>query len=188
MNDLAYQTSPSSDESSATQAPAFNINPGTKAIKKKPATGSSDTIIQKGPSQEVATDNPDIPDEPALQDDPPHQDITVSPAHASPPLIHQEKEDMVEEQPAEKAQDEVVVTGENQTLLPETSATLTKIRTKAESPIKNKGKAALHFQYFEDQDINSLHQSVLNRLSESRDTEIAMVTSLKQKYEVIPIT
>jgi hypothetical protein len=28
LNDSAYQTSPSSDESSATQAPAFNINPG----------------------------------------------------------------------------------------------------------------------------------------------------------------
>jgi hypothetical protein len=131
-----------------------------KAIKKKTAAGSSDPVVQKDPSQEIAIENPEILNEPAFQDDPPHQDTTVSLAHASPPLGKQEKGDMLEEQPAEKAQDEVAVTGENQNLPPATSTALTKIPAKAKSPMKNKEKAALDFHSFEDQDIHSLHQSV----------------------------
>ena len=76
------------------------------------------------------------------------------------------------------------MTSDRQNLPPEISTALTKIPAKAESPVDDKGKAALHFQSFDDQDIDSLHQTVLTRLSEHRETEIAMVTSLKRKYEV----
>jgi hypothetical protein len=78
----------------------------------------------------------------------------------------------------------VVVTGETRNTPPETSTVLAKIIVKDELPIKNKGKANLEFQPFEDQDVDSLHQTFLTRLSESRDSEVAMINSLKRKYEV----
>lgn len=127
-------------------------------------------------------------DEPAVQNSPPPQD-TASPARAPSPVI-QERENPAEEQPEEPpvspAQDDVVVTGEQQTT-PEASTALAKIPAKPEPASKDKGKTVLNFSTFEDQDASTLHQAVLTRLSESRDTEIAMITSLKQKYEVICI-
>ena len=157
-----------------------------KAVKKKTTVRSFDPILGTGElSQEVATDNPVIPDKPAIQDAPPHQDSAISPAHTSPPLADQERENIIEEQPTDLAQDEIAITGKNQNPPPEASTALTKIPTKVESPRKDKGKAVLHYHSFEDQDISFLHQAVLTRLSESRDTEIAMVTSLKRKYDVI---
>ena len=84
------------------------------------------------------------------------------------------------------AQDDVVVTGEQQAT-PEASTALTKIPAKPEPASKDKGKTAPNFSSFEDQDASTLHQAMLTRLFESQDTEIAMITSLKRKYEVICI-
>jgi hypothetical protein len=37
-----------------------------KAIKKKTTAGSSEPVVEAGPSQEDVVANPDIPDEPAF--------------------------------------------------------------------------------------------------------------------------
>jgi hypothetical protein len=157
-----------------------------KAIKKKAPAGSSDPVIQTSPQEETGATLV-TQDEPAFQNSPPPQD-TASPARASSPAA-QERENLIKDQPEQQpeapAQEEVVVMSEQQTTAPEASTALAKVPAKPEPAPKDKRKTALEFSTFEDQDASSLHQSVLTRLSESRDTEIAMIISLKRKYEVI---
>jgi hypothetical protein len=131
----------------------------------------------------MAMDNPETQDDPVSEDEPAHQDNLVSHVHtASPPVV--EKEGITPEPTLEKAHDDVVITGEQHGAPPEASMALAKIIAKNESPSKEKGKSSLHFLSFEDLDVNSLHQGYLTRLLESRETEIAMINTLKRKFEV----
>ena len=158
---------------------SFVVLHRTKAIKKKTLAGSSDPVIQPS-TQGDKEATLGAQDEQAVPNSPPAQD-PISPARPPSPVI-QENENPAEERPQEPpvapAQEDAVVTGERQTPLG-ASTTLAKIPAKPEPATKDKGKTALNFSSFEDQDTNTLHQAVLTRLSESRDTEIAMITSLK---------
>ena len=133
--------------------------------------------------------NPKTPDEPAVNVKPAgetepagevelaRQNNLVSPARGSTPIM-EERENPTSELPLETTYPDVMITWEKHST-PKISNVLVKIPAKDESPMKKKGKTKLQFQSLEDLDVNSLHQGYLTRLSERRDTGIAMVNTLK---------
>lgn len=128
------------------------------------------------------TNDLEIVDDPAMNEEPPQEEMAKSPMRTcTPPPAEPAQEPIIEKQPTQEAQTEVMVTGEIQNPLPETSTVLAKIPAKDESPTAKKGKTAFNFPSFDDQHVDSLHQTFLTRLSKSREAEATMMNIMKKK-------